>query len=365
MPDAYLYEEISETIRQDILQGKLKPGDRLPSVRELAAEWGCTLGTVQRAYKELAGQGLVTSRAGRGTKVVEQPARTEESPLRRLSLIHRAEAFLLEVMAGGHSPEEVEQAVRLALDRWRAAVQQPETPPERTLRFAGSHDLAITWLGANFHEILPDYRMQLRFNGSLGGLIALAQAEADVAGSHLWDEKSDSYNVPFVRRLLPGKRVALLTLFHRGLGLILPKGNPRAVTGLKDLARPGLRFVNRQPGSGTRVWLDVMLGNLGISPEEIEGYHHEMMTHSEVARAVAEGQVDVGVGLEASALAYGLEFLFLKDERYDLVIPAGNLELPPVKALRGWLKAGDARRAIAGLGGYKIEEMGALRWVEG
>jgi putative molybdopterin biosynthesis protein len=108
-----------------------------------------------------------------------------------------------------------------------------------------------------------------------------------------------------------------------------------------------------------------MLGNLGISPEQIQGFNHEKTTHSEVARAVAEGQADVGVGLEASALAYGLEFLFLKDECYDLVIPAENLELPPVKALRGWLKNGDARRAIASLGGYKIEEMGALRWVEG
>lgn len=365
MPEVYLYQEISERLRQDILQGKMKPGDRLPSVRELAAEWGCTLGTVQRAYRELANQGLVTSRAGQGTKVVEPPARNEASPIRRLSLIHRAEAFLLEVMAGGYSPEEVEQAVRLTLDRWRAVAQQPETPPERTLRFAGSHDLAITWLGAHFHEILPDYSMQVRFNGSLGGLIALAQGHADIAGSHLWDEKSDSYNVPFVRRLLPGKRVALLTLFNRGLGLILPKGNPRAVTGLKDLARPGLRFVNRQPGSGTRVWLDVMLGILGISPGKIEGFQQEMMTHSEVARAVAEGQADVGVGLEASARAYGLEFLLLKDERYDLVIPAENLELPPVKALRGWLEHGEARGAIAGLGGYKTEEMGALRWVEG
>jgi molybdate-binding protein/DNA-binding transcriptional regulator YhcF (GntR family) len=363
MAENYLYERISDAIRQDILQGKLKPGDRLPSVRQLAAEWGCTSGTVQRAYQELASQGLVTSRAGQGTKVVERLELAEQSPLRRISLIHRAEAFLLEVLTAGYTPEEVEQAVRLALDRWRAVAREPEIPDARRLRFVGSHDLAITWLAAHFQEILPGYGMQVRFTGSLGGLIALAQGQADIAGSHLWDEKSGRYNAPFVSKLMPGKRVALLTMFHRRLGLILQNGNPKGIDGLGDLARKKARFVNRQSGSGTRVWLDASLRELGISPGQIQGFDDEKMTHSEVARAVAEGQADVGVGLEASAQAYGLDFLFLKEERYDLAIPAQNMDFPPVKALRSWLKSVDAERAVAEFGGYSTQEMGQIEWV--
>ena len=363
MAEAYLYEKISDTIRRDILNGKLKPGDRLPSVRELAAEWGCTSGTVQRAYQELASQGLVTSRAGQGTKVVERPTFPQETPLRRISLIHRAEAFLLEVLTAGYTPEEVEQSVRLALDRWRAVAREPEIPDERQLRFVGSHDLAITWLAAHFQEILPGYGMQVQFSGSLGGLIALAQGEADVAGSHLWDEKSGRYNAPFVSKVMPGKRVALLTMFHRRLGLIVQNGNPKGIAGLGDLTRKEARFVNRQSGSGTRVWLDASLSGLGISPGQIQGFDDEKMTHSEVARAVAEGQADIGVGLEASAQAYGLDFLFLKEERYDLAIPAQNMDFLPVKALRNWLKSGDAERAIGELGGYSTQQMGQIEWV--
>jgi molybdate-binding protein/DNA-binding transcriptional regulator YhcF (GntR family) len=363
MAENYLYEKISNRIRQEILEGKLKPGDRLTSVRAMAAEWGCTQGTVQRAYQELASQGLVTSRAGQGTKVIEKVPGEGETPLRRLSLIHRAEAFLLEVLTAGYTPEEVEEALRLSLDRWRAIIKEPPSQDQNILRFVGSHDLAITWMAAHFHEILPDTRLQVRFTGSLGGLMALAQGEADIAGSHLWDEKSDRYNEPFVRRLMPGKRVALVTMFERNLGLILPKGNPRQVTRLRDLTRPEIRFVNRQPGSGTRVWLDSMLANLGISPGQIQGFDHEKATHSEVAQAVAEGEADAGVGLEASARAYDLDFIFLKEERYDLIVPAENMGLAGVQALRTWLESSDVKRSVAEFGGYRTEVMGQVRWV--
>ncbi|HEX6302879.1 MAG TPA: substrate-binding domain-containing protein [Anaerolineales bacterium] len=365
MPEPYLYQEISVAIRGDILQGKLKPGDRLPSLREMAAKWGCTLGTVQRAYKDLAEQGLIVSRAGQGTRVVEEPIDPNQLPLRRMSLIHRAEDFLLEVMTAGYSPEEVDLAFRMALDRWRVVTQEPEPPDECTLRFVGSHDLVITWMAAHFEEILPGYNLRVRFTGSLGGLMALAQGEAEIAGSHLWDEKSDTYNTPFVRRLFPGKRVAVLTLFHRHLGLILSPGNPKGIKGLPDLTRSGVRFINRQSGSGTRVWLDVALDRIGIPSNQIQGFEDERITHSEVARAVAEEQADAGIGLEAAARAYGLDFLFLKDERYDLVIPAEKMDLRPVSALQNWLGRHEARRAVASLGGYRTEGMGELEWVEG
>ncbi len=364
MDETYLYQKIAESIRQDVLEGSLKPGDRLPSVREMAARWDCTIGTVQRAYHELAQHGLVTSRTGRGTQIVEDIPTQDDAPLRKANLVHRAESFLLEVLTAGYSPSEVESAVQMALDRWRAIASQASAPAGMTLRFAGSHDLAVTWLAAHFGEIAPEYRLQLNFSGSLGGLIALAEGKADLAGCHLWDDRSDDYNLPFVRRLLPGRRTALVTLAHRRLGLILPPGNPAGVHSLQDLARPELIFANRQSGAGTRVWLDTNLKKLGIPPGEIQGYQTEMLTHSELARAIAEGRADLGVGLEASARALGLDFIFLVNERYDLAIPAECWQHPGIASLRSWLQSSSARTALARLAGYDISQTGQIRWVE-
>jgi molybdate-binding protein/DNA-binding transcriptional regulator YhcF (GntR family) len=363
MDEPHLYRQISETIRREILNGRWKAGDRLPSVREMAERWNCTIGTIQHAYQELSRQGLVTSRAGQGTKVVESLPVLNDTPLRRAMLIHRAEAFLLEVLTGGYRLEEVDQAIRQAMDRWRMVESQAEPRAEHVLRFSGSHDLALTWLASHFPEIAPGYSLELSFSGSLGGLIALAEGSADLAGSHLWDEESGLYNVPFIRRLLPGKRVALITLANRRLGLILPPGNPANIQSLADLAQPGLRFVNRQPGSGTRVWLDIALRRQGLETARIAGYATEKMTHSAVAQAVAENEAHAGIGLEGAALSYGLDFLFLTHDRYDLVAPQAVMETPPVAALVAWLKQPSTRQIIEDLGGYEAGSTGQVEWV--
>jgi putative molybdopterin biosynthesis protein len=140
-------------------------------------------------------------------------------------------------------------------------------------------------------------------------------------------------------------------------------GNPSDLTDLPDLARPGLRFVNRQRGAGTRVWLDAQLHRRRMDPAQIHGYGEEKPTHSEVARAVAEEHADVGLGVEAAALAYGLGFVLLTSERYDLVIPAEVRRQDPVQALAQWLATDDARAAITGLGGYDTAKMGSVTWI--
>jgi molybdate-binding protein/DNA-binding transcriptional regulator YhcF (GntR family) len=363
MDEGHLYRQVAEAIRQEILSGKRQPGDRLPSIRAMAKRWNCTVGTIQHAYRELSEQGLVTSRPGQGTRVVDKPPLVDETPLRRAMLVHRAEAFLLEVLTGGYNLDEVDAAVRQAMDRWRSVVVESAPKDEKSLRFVGSHDLVMTWLASHFAEIASGYHLQLAFSGSLGGLIALAEGKADLAGSHLWDEESDSYNAPFVRRLLPGKRVALITLAHRRLGLILPRGNPFGIRSLADLNRPGLRFVNRQSGSGTRVWLDLAMQKAGIQTEKIEGYQNEIITHSAVAQAVAEDQADAGIGLEAAAIAYGLDFLFLTHDRYDLVAPAPILESSAMQSLLSWLGQASTRSIIEGLGGYDAHETGRVEWI--
>jgi molybdate-binding protein/DNA-binding transcriptional regulator YhcF (GntR family) len=363
MGKTLLYQEIVESIRQDILHGVLKPDAELPTVREMAEKWHCAPGTVLRAYQDLAQKGLVVSRTGAGTRVALQPPADVQTPLRRATLMNQAELFLLSALTSGHTVEDIERAVQAALDRWRALVQEPEAPPSQVLRFVGSHDLALSLLATHMAEIAPGYTLHLSFTGSLGGLIALARHEADLAGAHLWDEETNTYNRPFVRRLLPGQRVALLNLANRRVGLIVAPGNPLGLADLTDLTIKGVRFVNRQAGAGTRVWLDAQLHLLGVDRGRITGYVDEALTHSEVAGAITEGRANAGVGIEAAALAYGLDFVPLTSECYDLVIPANKWDMEPVQALVTSLSSDETKAAIGQMGGYDTRNTGSVEWV--
>lgn len=364
-PDQPLYLQIADWIRNEISAGRLVAGQRLPPVRELTGLWNCTPGTIQRAYAELADQGLIISRPGQGTHVVSKLSGHPLASLRRIFLLHRSEAFLLESLTAGFQIEEIEASLGLALDRFRITQQQASLSEEGVLRFAGSHDLLLTWLASHFPNIVPRYRLQLGFSGSLGGLISLAEGKADFSGSHLWDPETDTYNTAYVRRLLPGKRTALLCLAYRHQGLILPPGNPAHISSLADLTQPGILFINRQPGSGTRVWLDATLRREGIEATQINGYSSQVSTHTAVAAAIAEGKADVGFGLEASALTFDLTFLPLVSERYDLVIPEENFQNPAMQKLANWLNSPSAHEFIATIGGYDPRSSGEIIWVEG
>lgn len=364
MDEPHLYLQIVEAVRQEILSGKVKAGDRLPPVREMSRRWNCTAGTVQRAYQELSRQGLVHTRAGQGTTVAGELMPERETPLRRARLLHQAEAFMLEGLSAGFGPDEIEQSLRQALDRWRAQPVHTPAPAPAILRFAGSHDPAVAMIAAHVTEIMPGTSLQISFGGSLSGLIALAQGRADLCGCHLWDEESDTYNIPFVHRLLPNTPAVLVNLAQRRVGLITPPGNPARLSGLQDLTQPGIRFVNRNQGSGTRVWLDAQLKKLGIQADQINGYSLEKATHSQVAQAVAEGMADVGLGIEAAALSFGLGFSNLTSEAYDLVIPGDKWPMPAIQALVGWLQTPQAKDAIAGLGGYDTSTTGNTTWID-
>jgi molybdate-binding protein/DNA-binding transcriptional regulator YhcF (GntR family) len=363
MDQAHLYQQIVESIRDDILSGTIKPGASLPPMRKMTERWNCTTGTIMRAYQELARQGLVVSHVGRGTRVVDNLPKENQTPLRKASLFNRTEAFLLEIITAGYTPDEVEQSMRIALDHWRASSGKTDETLPDVLRFVGSHEPSLSVISAHLQKINPEITFQLSFTGSLGGLIALAEKNADLAGSHLWDEYTDTYNESFVRKLLPGRKVALLTLAHRRVGLIVPLGNPLDIKSLSDLTKKGVRFVNRQSGSGTRVWLDAQLNRAGIDPSRIEGYQDEKMTQFEVARTVSKNQADVGLGVETAALSFGLDFQLLTTERYDLVIPAEKWELETIKSLRNWLNSPQAKAEINSLGGYDTAQTGTVTWV--
>jgi putative molybdopterin biosynthesis protein len=363
--DTIFYHQIADFIRKEILNGRYKPGDRLPSVRQLCESWNCTPGTIQRAYNELAREGLLVSRAGRGTQVagvVPQAKVQGQETIRRANLVNRVEAMLLEALTAGYDLQEIQQAVDLAMDRWRTFSAEKSVLEPETIRFSGSHDMVVNELAHTvFGHVIPGTNLQLTYTGSLGGLIALAEGKADIAGCHLWDAESDSYNIPFVHRLLPGKEVVVVTLAHRRQGLIVAPGNPLNIHSLADLVRTGIRFVNRQSGSGTRVWLDAVLARQGIDHMKIDGYDDERMTHSDVARTVAEGKANVGLGLENAGRAFGLDFVFLNRERYDLILKSITAKQPAMQQLIEWLASDAGKQFVAKHPGYESQDTGCIQ----
>jgi putative molybdopterin biosynthesis protein len=369
--ESYLYLQIAETIRRRIAAGELEPGDKLPPVRALAQDWGCTPGTVNRAYQALTQEGLVVGQRGKGTLVAQSPVQSQDPTWEWAKLVNRAERYLLESLSAGHSVVEAETALSVAAMRCQdlriskeAPVEEQEPAGREALRFAGSHDLVVDLMAQMLAEDNPEVQLSIEYTGSLGGLMALAKSEADLAGTHLWDDSTDTYNIPFVRRVLPGQRLVLLTVVHRQLGLILPPGNPQMVQGLQDLTHPGVRFINRQSGSGSRVWLDAQLKLRGISADSIFGYADVETTHIGLANAIARGDSNAGVGIYAAASSFGLDFVPLTTEQYDLVLPEHIWPLPATKSLVEVIRSSRFKQAVSTMGGYDLSATGQENWVE-
>lgn len=231
---------------------------------------------------------------------------------------------------------------------------------EKTIVAIGSHDLTLDLLANLLRRQDPTFHLSSTNVGSLAGLLALKRTEAHIAGSHLLDEETGEYNLPYVERLLPGEKMVVLTLVHRDQGLILPKGNPQGITTLLDLTREGIAFVNRQKGAGTRMLLDYKLKELGIDPVQITGYEREEFTHLAVAAGVKAGVADVGLGILAAARALDLDFIPLLKERYDLIIPESHYRTPLLKPLLDLIASDDFKKEVKALGGYDTSDTGRM-----
>jgi putative molybdopterin biosynthesis protein len=229
----------------------------------------------------------------------------------------------------------------------------------RSIVAIGSHDLTLDLL-AQFLAATGQRRLTSANVGSLGGLMALRRGEAHVAGSHLLDPESGTYNTKYVRRYLPHQELVLVTLAGREQGWIVAAGNPRGLTGWDDAANPEINFVNRQRGAGTRVLLDYELEQRGISPEQVRGYAREEYTHLAVAAAVASGAADAGPGIRAAAQALNLDFVPLAHERYDLVIPRAFYDGELLQPLLALLHDQAFRKAVAAMPGYDVTPMGEV-----
>ncbi len=231
---------------------------------------------------------------------------------------------------------------------------------ENAVVVIGSHDLALDILANRLHKQYPKRSLSSSNVGSLGGLLALKRGEAHLAGSHLLDEESGEYNVPYVKRLLPDQEMVIINLVYREQGLMFAKGNPKGITGLPDLLPQEISFVNRQRGSGTRILLDFKLRKLGINPAQIRGYERMEFTHLAVAAAIASGTADAGLGIRAAATSLNLDFIPLLKERYDLVIPRSYYESPFLQPLLTILRQSSFQTEVEALGGYDTSHMGQV-----
>jgi putative molybdopterin biosynthesis protein len=193
---------------------------------------------------------------------------------------------------------------------------------KNTILAVGSHDISLDILAHELEKQFPELNLCSFAAGSIGGLTALKRREAHLAGIHLLDEETGEYNSPFLKNLLPNQKFALVNIAFREQGLVVAPGNPRNITGLEDLTRDGLSFINRQRGAGTRILLDYRLKLKGIDPAGISGYEREEGSHMAVAAAVLDGVADAGMGIMAAAQALALDFVPVATERYDLAIPS-------------------------------------------
>ena len=238
---------------------------------------------------------------------------------------------------------------------------RPREEVENTIVAIGSHDMTLDLLGSLLHKEHPALSLSSSNVGSLGGLQALRRGEAHLAGSHLLDERTGEYNIPYIRETLRGREVVVVVnLVYRDQGLMVPRGNPKGIRSLEDLTREDVSFVNRQRGSGTRMLLDYELGRAGINPNGIRGYERDEYTHTGVAAAVSSGTADVGLGIMAAARALELDFVPLLKERYDLVIPRAYYEAPLLQPLLEIIRQPGFQAQVVKMGGYDTSQTGQV-----
>jgi putative molybdopterin biosynthesis protein len=230
----------------------------------------------------------------------------------------------------------------------------------RTIFAIGSHDITLDLLAQ--YLAVRGRRLVSANVGSQGGLVALRRGETHLAGCHLLDAQTGVYNLAAVRQYLPEQKVRILGWVNRIQGLLVARGNPKKISGLHDLTREDVIFVNRQRGAGTRILLDYHLGLLGIPSTQIRGYDQEEYTHLAVAAAVASGRADCGLGIAAAAVALDLDFIPLFEEEYDLIIPAVYAEDELLQPLLCLAQDEEFRNAVAQLPGYDTSRMG--RWIQ-
>ena len=222
-------------------------------------------------------------------------------------------------------------------------------------------DVILDILAENIKEKTSDIRV-LRSNvGSYASLYDLYNDKISISSAHLWDGDTNEYNTAFVRKMLPGISCLLINLVYRNVGFYVAKGNPYKINTWKDLTKQNVSMINREKGSGIRILLDEKLRLNNINREHLNGYNIEKQSHFAVARSIARGEGDVGIGNEKVASQIeGIDFIPLQEERYDLVIKESDLKYPIYKLIINTIQSEEFKKEIEGLGGYDLKDIGKI-----
>jgi molybdate-binding protein/DNA-binding XRE family transcriptional regulator len=283
---------------------------------------------------------------------------------RRLAVANVAGRWVGYPLAGGHELQQgfVSADVLLpASGSWQEA--QYLTPPDRLERTAVllGCDPSLGILCAHLSGQSVDTRLLWLSASSQAALDAVAAGEAHLAGTHLRDPDSPSFNLFHARRALAQTGGLVVEFARWEEGLVVPRGNPKGLRRVADLARTDVRVVNRELGSGSRALLDDMLERAGIPGARVAGYTRLVGSHMAAAAAVASGGADTAIALRAAALALGLDFVPLDEMRFDLVIPRTHLTHPTVAYLLELLQSATLRAELSALPGYDVSGMGTIR----
>lgn len=246
-------------------------------------------------------------------------------------------------------------------DNWRENPLSHEESPRSSGFVICGQDVLLDIL-SRYLQMHPNGVQALRsYVGSYNGLYALYHGNVQMATAHLWDGDTGQYNVPFVRRMLPGIPAVIIHLVNRLQGFYVAKGNPKGIKSWEDLKRKDITIINREKGSGTRVLLDEHLRKLGIPPRSIKGYTRESTSHLAIASTVARGGADIGIGNEKSGLQVaGIDFIPLQTERYELVVKKEDINKAPFEAILEILRSQDFKLELEGIGGYDLTEIGKI-----
>ncbi|MBO4360516.1 MAG: molybdopterin biosynthesis protein [Eubacteriaceae bacterium] len=235
---------------------------------------------------------------------------------------------------------------------------------DRTIIVIGSHDPLIDEISDMLRRKGSEFFISSSHVGSMGGIMAAKRGENHIGGTHLLDEESGTYNIPYLKQYFPDGDAVLIHSVYRQQGLMVTKGNPKGIKGIQDLVRPGISYVNRQKGSGTRVLLDYLLKKEGISPEGIYGYEREEFTHTSVAAQIAGGSADCGMGIYSAAKMYDLDFVFICNEQYDFLTTRKYLDTPMIQEFISVLKSPEFTDRMIAMGGYDPNRPGEIEFME-
>lgn len=326
-----------EAVLFELLGRIQRSGSIAAAARQQSLSYRNAWGLLTR-WKQRLGRALVVKERGRGTRLTP-------IGLRLLELDAQLQSRLAPHLAA--ATEDLNRALQAALQ------PQPEM-----LVMSASDDLALARLPELYRR--KNRELDLHIRGSVESLIQLHEGRCEIAGFHLPEGSVGARIWQRYRPLLKPQHHTLIRLLRRTQGLIVAGGNPKGIGDIADLTRPGVRFVNRQTGSGTRLLLDLLLREAGADAAKISGYAHCEHTHSAVAAMIASEQADVGMGIEAAARRFGLDFIAQVHEEYFLVARSELLATPALRRLIAVLKGAAFRKLVADLPGYSALKIGTI-----